>query len=131
MDKFKKRDMKLGDYNISRARYNELKYFCIQYEEKKRELHKSYGLGAVVNDGMPKGNIPGNPTERAAIRNVMLQRDIELIEQTAMEADSEIYRWLIKNVTEEISYEWLNVPIGRRQFYESRRYFFYLLAQKR
>lgn len=131
MDKFKKRDMKLGDYNISRARYNELKYFCIQYEEKKRELHKSYGLGAVVNDGMPKGNLPGNPTERAAIRNVMLQRDIELIEQTAMEADSEIYRWLIKNVTEEISYEWLNVPIGRRQFYESRRYFFYLLAQKR
>lgn len=131
MDKFKKRDMKLGDYNISRARYNELKYFCIQYEEKKRELHKSYGLGAVVNDGMPKGNLPGNPTERAAIRNVMLQRDIELIEQTAMEADSEIYRWLIKNITEEISYEWLNVPIGRRQFYELRRYFFYLLAQKR
>ena len=38
MDKVRKRDMKLSDYNISRAKYNELKYFCMQYEEKKREL---------------------------------------------------------------------------------------------
>lgn len=131
MDKVRKRDMKLSDYNISRAKYNELKYFCMQYEEKKREIHNSYGLGAVVSDGMPKGNIPGNPTERAAIRNAMLQSDVELIEQTAMEADSDMYQWLLKNVTEGIPYEWLNVPRGRRQFYEARRYFFYLLAQKR
>lgn len=131
MDKVRKRDMKLSDYNISRAKYNELKYFCMQYEEKKREIHNSYGLGAVVSDGMPKGNMPGNPTERAAIRNAMLQNDVELIEQTALEADSDIYQWLLKNVTEGIPYEWLNVPRGRKQFYESRRYFFYLLAQKR
>lgn len=131
MEKIKKRDMKLSDYNISRAKYNELKYFCMQYEEKKQELHKSYGLGAVVNDGMPKGNLPGSPTERAAIRNVMLQSDIELIEQTALEADGEIYQWLMKNVTEGIPYEWLNVPVGRRQFYETRRYFFFLLSKKR
>lgn len=131
MERVKKRDMKLSDYNISRAKYNELKYFCMQYEEKKQELHKGYGLGAVVNEGMPRGNLPGNPTERAAIRNVMLQRDIELIEQTALEADPEIYEWLIKNVTQGIPYEWLDVPKARKQFYESRRYFFYLLAQKR
>lgn len=75
--------------------------------------------------------MPGNPVERTAIHNAMLQTDIELIEQTAMEADADIYQWLIKNVTEGIPYEWLNVPRGRKQFYESRRYFFYLLAQKR
>ena len=123
--------MKLSDYNISRAKYNELKYFCMQYDEKKKEIHSSYGLGAVVNDGMPKGNLPGNSVERVAIRNAMLQADVELIEQTALEADSDIYQWLLKNVTEGIPYEWLNVPRGRKQFYESRRYFFYLLAQKR
>lgn len=131
LEQVRKRDMKLSDYNISRAKYNELKYFCMQYEEKKREIHNSYGLGAVVSDGMPKGNMPGNPTERAAIRNAMLQNDVELIEQTALEADSAIYQWLMKNVTEGIPYEWLNVPTGRRQFYEARRYFFYLLSQKR
>lgn len=131
MDKIRKRDMKLSDYNISRAKYNELKYFCMQYEEKKREIHNSYGLGAVVSDGMPKGNLPGNAVERVAIRNAMLQKDVEMIEQTAMEADPDIYQWLLKNVTEGVPYEWLNVPRGRKQFYESRRYFFYLLAQKR
>ena len=131
MDKVRKRDMKLSDYNISRAKYNELKYFCMQYEEKKQELHRGYGLGAVINDGMPKGNMPGNPVERTAIRNAMLQTDIELIEQTAMEADADIYQWLIKSVTEGIPYEYMDVPLSRTKFYDSRRYFFYLLAQKR
>ncbi|MCD7998982.1 MAG: hypothetical protein LUH21_17310 [Clostridiales bacterium] len=131
LDKVRKRDMKLSDYNISRAKYNELKYFCMQYEEKKKELHKGYGLGAVVNDGMPKGNTPGNPTERVAIRNTMLQNDVELIEQTAMEADPDIYQWLLKNVTEGIGYDYLAVPMNRTDFYCSRKYFFYLLSQKR
>lgn len=36
----KKRDMKLSDYNISRAKYNELKYFCMQYAEKRENLKK-------------------------------------------------------------------------------------------
>lgn len=131
MDKVRKRDMKLSDYNISRAKYNELKYFCMQYEEKKQELHRGYGLGAVINDGMPKGNMPGNPVECTAIHNAMLQTDIELIEQTAMEADADIYQWLIKSVTEGIPYEYMDVPLSRTKFYDSRRYFFYLLAQKR
>lgn len=131
MDKIRKRDMKLSDYNISRAKYNELKYFCMQYEEKKAEICNSYGLGAVTNDGMPKRNLPGNSVERVAIRNAMLKADVELIEQTAMEADTEIYKWLIRNVTQGMPYEWLDVPKARKQFYESRRYFFYLLAQRR
>ena len=131
MERIRKRDMKLSDYNISRAKYNELKYFCMQYEEKKQKLNRSYGIGAVVNDGMPKGNLPGNPVERTAIQNAILQKDIELIEQTVIEADPEIYQWILKNVTQGIPYEWLDVPKARKQFYESRRYFFYLLAQKR
>ena len=131
MDKVRKRDMKLSDYNISRAKYNELKYFCMQYEEKKREIHNSYGLGAVVSDGMPKGNLPGNAVERVAIRNAMLQNDVELIEQTAMEADPDIYQWLIKSVTSGVPYEYMNVPLSRTKFYDSRRYIFYLLAQTR
>ena len=131
LDKIKKRDMKLSDYNISRAKYNELKYFCMQYAEKKRELEKGYGLNAIVNDGKKKGNMSGIPVERAAIHNTMLRADIELIEQTAIEADADIYQWLLKSVTEGIPYEYMNVPLSRTKFYDTRRYFFYLLAQKR
>lgn len=131
MERTRRRQMKLSDYNITRAKYNELKYFCMQYNEKKRELHKGYGLGNVINDGMPKGNIPGNPVESTAIRNTMLQSDIEMIEQTAVEADSEIYQWIIKNVTEGLPYEYMDVPINRTDFYSIRKYFFYLLSLKR
>lgn len=131
MKKVKKRDMKLSDYNISRAKYKELKYFCMQYAEKKQELQKGYGLNAIINDGMPKGNISGNPVERAAIYNASLRADIELIEQTALEADTGIFQWLLKSVTEGIPYEYMDVPMSRTKFYDARRYFFYLLAQKR
>lgn len=127
----RKRDIKLSDYNISRAKYNELKYFCMQYGEKKQELHKNYGIGSISGDGLPKGNLPRNPTEIVAIRNAELKKDIDLIERTAMEADSEIYHWLLKNVTEGIPYEFMQVPLSRTKFYDSRRYFFYLLSQKR
>lgn len=127
----KKRDLKLSDHSISRAKYNELKYFCMQYGEKKQKLLADYGLNAVVNDGMPKDSLLGNPTAQEAVRRAAMQEDIALIEKTAQEANKDLYEWILKNVTEGIPYEWMDVPAGRRQFYESRRYFFYLLAQKR
>ena len=131
MDTICRRDIKLSDYNISREKYNELKYFCIQYDEKKQKLQDAYGLKATVNDGMPKSNLSGDSTAQEAVRNAMMQEDIQLIEETARKASPEIYKWILRNVTEGTPYEWMNVPVGRRQFYEYRRYFFYLLAQKR
>ena len=117
MDTICRRDIKLSDYNISRAKYN--------------ELQNAYGLKATVNDGMPKSNLSGDSTAQEAVRNAMMQEDIKLIEETARKASPEIYKWVLKNVTEGTPYEWMDVPVGRRQFYEYRRYFFYLLAQKR
>ncbi|MCB7321272.1 hypothetical protein [Lacrimispora sp. 210928-DFI.3.58] len=131
MNQIRTRDMKLSDHSISRAKYNELKYFCMQYGEKKQKLLEGYGLNAVVNDGMPKSSLSGNPTAQEAVRRAVIQEDIVLIEKTAQEANKELYEWILKNVTEGIPYEWMDVPAGRRQFYESRRYFFYLLAQRR
>lgn len=131
MDKINRRDIKLSDLNISNAKYNELKYFCKQYREKKEELRNSYGLSAVKYGGSHGGNHNADPTQNRAIRNVMLRNDIEIIEETAKEADQQIASWLIKNVSEGIPYEWLDVPLSRTRFYDTRRYFFYLLSQKR
>ena len=118
----RKRDMKLSDHNISRDKYNELKYFCLQYWQKKQEIDRNYGIDGFSQDGMPRGK---------ALRIAQLKRDTELIDQTAMEADAEIYPWILKNVTSGVPYEYMDVPMGRRKFYEARRYFFFLLAQKR
>ena len=127
----RKRDMKLSDHNISRDKYNELKYFCLQYWQNKQEIDRNYGIDGFSQDGMPRGTSSSNPTEKKALRIAQLKRDTELIEQTAMEADAEIYSWILKNVTSGVPYEYMDVPMGRRKFYEARRYFFFLLAQKR
>ena len=122
----RKRDMKLSDHNISRDKYNELKYFCLQYWQKKQEIDRNYGIDGFSQDGMPRGTSSSNPTEKKALRIAQLKR-----EQTAMEADAEIYPWILKNVTSGVPYEYMDVPMGRKKFYEARRYFFFLLAQKR
>ena len=99
--------------------------------QKKQEIDRNYGIDGFSQDGMPRGTSSSNPTEKKALRIAQLKRDTELIEQTAMEADAEIYPWILKNVTSGVPYEYMDVPMGRRKFYEARRYFFFLLAQKR
>lgn len=128
----RKKDATLEDYGISWAKYRELKYFCMQYREKKEKLVDGYEIRAIAYDGMPKGTGIGNPTERKALDNMKLRADVELIEQAAIEADADIYQWLLKNVTEGIPYEYLGaVPKSRSRFYDSRRKFFHILAQNR
>lgn len=128
MNATEKRKFKLK-HHISDLKYRELRSFCLQYSEKKKEIQ--YGLNSVVADGMPRGNMTSNPTEARALRNEMLRKDMELIEQTAIEADSSLYQFILKNVTEGMAYEYMDVPADRKDFYAARRVFFYLLAQKR
>ena len=127
-----KRDLKLDKYNISTYAYRELLNFCRQYQEKKVRLRDLRTLSLAPPSGMPHGSSTSNPTERKAMVAAGLATDCELIEQTAIEADSEVYSWIIKNVTEEgMSWEVMLPPKGKNQFYESRRKFFYLLAYKK
>ena len=47
-------------------------------------------------------------------------KDIELIEKTAAETDSELYNFILLNVTDGVAYEFFDArkrPCGRRQFY--------------
>lgn len=126
----KKRDLVLWKYGISVERYRELLHWCRQYREWKSK--SNYGLTAIANDGMPhaKGNI-SNPTEAQALRNAKYIDNINCIETTAQEADAEIWRYILTNVSEGKTYEEMGVPRGRRQFYNSRRKFFYMLDLKR
>ena len=70
----RKRDMKLSDHNISRDKYNELKYFCLQYWQKKQEIDRNYGIDGFSQDGMPRGTSSSNPTEKKALRIAQLKR---------------------------------------------------------
>lgn len=126
------RNMTWDDYGISRNRYKELQAFCLQYDEKKSKINR--GVNAVANDGMPKGNFKKNTLEMNAIRNVIYQRDCEMIEQAAVAASSEIYPYIIKSVTNDLSFPYIEydeklgrIPVGKTEFYGYRRLFYHYL----
>ncbi len=123
------RDYSWDDYGISTFRYRELKNFCLQYDEKKSKIR--YGLNAVVKDGMPRGNVTGSPTERAALENAENEKDCRMIEEAAAAANPEIWKYILKSVTSDLPYEWIEydeeqgrIPVGKTDFYGYRRLFF-------
>jgi hypothetical protein len=60
---------------------------------------------------------------------------IELIEKIAKEADPYLYPYIIKAVTEELSYTYLkaklDIPCGKDMYYDRYRRFFWLLSEAR
>ena len=124
----KDRDLKLDGYNISGNRYRELKYFCRQYREKQSLLRSITEVGSPPLSGSGKLS---DKTASTAIRRMELQRDLEMIEQTAIEADAEIYTYILSNVADGVPWEYLGVPYSRRQFYRIRKKFFYLLSERK
>lgn len=79
---------------------------------------------------MPSGGGVSDPTMRNAVRAMMLEHDIRLVEECCKQAAPFAWRALLKNVTQAVPYEYQSeVFSGRRQFYEARRRFFFLLDQ--
>ena len=125
-----KRDLNLEEFGISLSRYRELYYFCQQYREKKEELQRCYSVTSEpTSKRSENAHILTNFAEQQTDKTNKLSRDIGLIEQTAQEAVGGLYPFILKNVTEDITYEHMGVPCGRRQF--MRRKFFCLLDQKK
>lgn len=123
------RDYSWDDYGISTFRYRELKNFCLQYDEKKSKIH--YGLNSIVNDGMPKSNLSGNPTERVAMENLENQKDCRMIEEAAVATNPGIWKYILKSVTNDLPYELVEydeeqgkIAMCRTDFYGYRRLFF-------
>ena len=124
-------------YYIDKHRYYELKHFCLQYNEWK----KAY---ASCNDSLifasnleqiPSSNIPSDLTAKYAIRKAYYGERINLIERIAREADDFLYPYILKAVTEGLSYTYLkarlDIPCGRDMYYDRYRKFFWLLSESR
>ena len=126
----------LKKYNISKYRFREVLNHCYQYNEWKAELAENDStLKARAYTGMPSGSGSSNETEALAIRRMELKKKIETIEQTAIEADAELYPYIIKAVTNEWATfrylkDSLGMPCEKDMFYERRRRFYYLMSKK-
>ena len=124
-------------YYIDKHRHYELKHFCLQYPTWKKlynEAEKSC-VSAAALERESSTNIPSDITAKYAMKKIYYADRIELIEKTAKEADEYLYTYILKAVTEELSYTYLkskmNIPCGRDMYYDRYRKFFWLLSKSR
>lgn len=124
-------------YYIDKHRHYELKHFCLQYPVWKRKYTalNNFSVPTSTTEKQPSSNIPGDPTGTCATMRAYYAERIELIERIAMEADPYLYKYILKAVTEELSFTYLKarleIPCGRDMYYNRYRRFFWLLSEAR
>ena len=124
-------------YHINKHRHYELKHFCLQYPIWKRE-HATLDIPSIASSAaerMPSSNIPGDPTAKLAVKKAYYSERIKLVERIAREADEFLYDYILKGVTEELSFTCLKsklgIPCSRDTYYDRYRRFFWLLSEVR
>lgn len=124
-------------YWISKHRHYELKHFCLQYPiwKKEYEALKIPKLSLAVIEIVAKTNTPSDPTLNYVLKKAYYKERIDLIEKVAMETDEYLYEYILKAVTEGISYTQLKsrlkIPCSRDMYYDRYRRFFWLLSEAR
>ena len=128
---------KKNEYWIDKHRHYELKHFCLQYPTWKKE-YITLGIPTIATsilDKLPSGNTIADPTAEYAMRKLYYAERIELIEKIAREADKYLYEYILRAVTEGLSYTYLksrlDIPCGKDMFYDRYRRFFWLLSRAR
>lgn len=124
-------------YYIDKHRYYELKHFCLQYNEWKKSYTSCCEtiVFATRYGDIPANNGPSDLTAKYATLRAQYAQKIELIEKTAKQADEYLYPYILKAVTEGLSYTYLkarlDIPCGRDMYYDRYRRFFWLLSESR
>ena len=124
-------------YWIDKHRHYELKHFCLQYPMWKRTYaafdDTSVSLSTIEHVSTSK--LPGDPTAKRAVMKAYYSEKIDLIEKAAKEADRYLYEYIIKGVTEGLSYTNLkskfDIPCSKDMYYDRYRRFFWILSDSR
>ena len=119
-------------YWIDKHRYYELKHFCLQYHIWKRTYAALTELRPVSNlEKIPSGNTVSDPTAKQALRRAYYSDRIDMIESAAYDADNILGEYILRGVTEGLSYTYLKsklgIPCSRDTYYDRYRKFFWLL----
>lgn len=122
-------------YWISKHRQYELKHFCLQYPNWKQEYAELSYISTSVAARTRSTNTPGDPTGNLVIKRSYYKDRIDLIENIAVETDAVLGSYILRAVTEGLSYNHLKsrlkIPCGRDTYYACYRRFFWLLSKSR
>ena len=127
---------KENPYHINKHRYYELKHFCRQYPDWKKQLKlMEPPLTPEFVERFEKASKLPNPTERIAIMRAALTECCEQVEEAARQSDHDLAKWILLGVTEGLSFEELSMvrgmPCGRDMYYDCYRKFFWVLSRIR
>lgn len=124
-------------YYIDKHRHYELKHFCLQYPKWKKayidsldaDISMSMVEGAQRNEGVY------DPTATRAVTRAYYSKRMQMLEQVAKDADKYLWFYILKAVTEGLSYTYLrtklDIPCGKDMYYDRYRRFFWLLSELR
>ncbi len=124
-------------YWIEKHRYYELKHFCLQYPIWKKARASLDGLSKQPNglSAFAKSNTISDPTARCAEARTYYSDRMQLVEYAAQAADPQLAYYILRAVTEGISYDALKVrfdiPCCKDTYYDRYRRFFWLLNKSR
>ena len=124
-------------YRIDKHRHYELKHFCLQYPEWKRAYVEFSDISMPLStiERVSTSNLPGDPTAKRAMMKAHYSERIELVEKVAKETDICLWEYILKAVTENLSYTYLKtrlgIPCSRDMYYDRYRRFFWLLSESR
>ena len=122
-------------YWISKHRQYELRHFCLQYPMWKQEYTELSYISTSVSARTRSSNNPSDPTGNLAVKRSYYKERIELIEKIAAETDKALGSYILRAVTEGLSYNHLKsrlkIPCGRDTYYACYRRFFWLLSRAR
>ena len=125
-------------YWIDKHRYYELKHFCLQYQSWKKvyaALDELSVSSPALDTIGSRASEPGDPTARLALAKIYYSDRIKMIEKVAKETDEYIGEYVLRAVTEELSYTYLKsrleIPCSRDLYYDRYRRFFWLLSKAR
>lgn len=124
-------------YWIEKHRHYELKHFCLQYPlwRKTYAAINELSISTPTLDRISSSNMASDLTAKCAMKKAYYSKKIDAVERAAMEADPELYRYILKAVTEDLSYNQLkarlDIPCSRDTYYDRYRKFFWLLNEYR
>lgn len=125
-------------YWIERHRYYELKHFCMQYPAWKEayiSLSEGFSKQPSTFVAVSKTNNISDPTGDRVQAKMYYAERIEFLQHIALETDFTLSHYILKGVTEGVSYNYLkmteNIPCCKDAYYDLYRRFFWLLDKAR
>jgi hypothetical protein len=124
-------------YYIDKHRHYELKHYCRQYPSWKKAYVECLDRDtpvAMIDGARTSEGVYDPVSTRAATRDYYSNK-MEMLERVARDADKYLWQYILKAVTEGLSYTYLRtklgIPCGKDMYYDRYRRFFWLLSEIR